>query len=88
MRATISPCRSVPSAPSRHDLALPIGAERLGGNDVRIVGGPISDADVGILANDVLEADGRARGRVKKPLALVGGGPLRSGDIILPPCCG
>src|SRR5581483_374657 len=65
------------------DARLLLCSQRLGWNHIRIVSGPIPDADFGVAADYILETDRLARGRVEERLALVGGGPLRSADVIL-----
>ena len=66
------------------DLRLLVLAERLGGDHVGIVRGPVADADLGVLADHLFEADRGSRvGRMEQRLALIRGGPLRAGDEIL-----
>ena len=68
---------------SRDGFFLAVFAELIGGDHVGVVRGPVTYADVVVLADDFLEAHRAARGSVEERVAFVGGGPLRAGDEIL-----
>jgi hypothetical protein len=65
------------------DGILPLRADVGNRDHVGIMRAPVADADLGILRDDLLEAD-RLSGRgVEQRVAFVGGGPLGTGNEIL-----
>src|SRR5216684_8267253 len=62
-----------------HDFGLRIFADRVGGNYVCVVCGPIADADFGVVLDDLFEANGWTRGRMEERLSLIPCRPLRTG---------
>ena len=67
-------------------LPLLILAHGFSRNHIAIVSGPVSDADLRVLANNVFKSDGLPRGRVEQRLALIRRGPLRSRDEVFAAC--
>src|SRR5262249_51871700 len=71
-----------------YDFGLLWFAECIGRNDVGIVSGPIADADLAIMPDDVFKADRLACGRMEKSIPFVCSRPLRSRNVILAPGLG
>src|SRR6202011_5593108 len=59
-------------------------AHGLGRDYVAVVGGPISDTDLGVLPDDFAERNLGARRRVEQGVTGISGGPLGARDEILP----
>src|SRR5665213_2180588 len=66
------------------DLRLAVSHQVFGPNYVCIVGCPISDTNFGKVMHYLSRRYRFARWSMKESLSLVGCGPLRSGDVVLP----
>jgi hypothetical protein len=66
------------------DLVLLRFTQSCRGNDIGVVGAPVSNANLFITADDVLKRDRLARRRMEHGLPFIGGSPLRTGYEELP----
>ncbi len=65
-----------------YDFPLGILADGFGRDHVRVMRGPIADAELCVIPDHLFEGDRGPRGRVEERLSLIGGRPLRAGNKV------
>src|SRR4051794_7817158 len=78
----LQPVRGQRLLDTGHNVVLFRGSQSVSRDHVRVVCGPVADANSAVLLDDSLEADWLSRWCMEQRVALVGGSPLWTGDEV------